>query len=407
MTPLYILLLFGPIALADDKEKLISVIAIFRHGDRAPTDRLSNKTYLSSFPNGLGELSDRGIENSYRLGTFLRDRYVNNGFLRKPVLPSQVSRKLFDTPMVAIGFLRQRLTILIRELHSQVYFRSKGNNRCLMSASLVASAMFSVYGRPTTSAVPIYSQEGKDPLLGGTIDCDAEVKRIVAKCGRPPKKSYANFTEFEGMIYECLQLNKKSKLFPTGKSFELVDSLINEYYNGLPVPKWFEDHANEIIDDFIKVENFILGVGEYHDPDILRVKSGLLLNSTLYTLKSNWEQFVANGSLEKRKFVAYSTQDWLIQAFMESLGIREAAIGDGYPPYSSLLIFELRKIKDLPVVKVFYRDPHTSLLADVTKSVRGCKQCDACPLELLLSCCPQYTTADKEKECYHKESRSR
>ncbi|EYC26934.1 hypothetical protein Y032_0009g434 [Ancylostoma ceylanicum] len=377
MTPLYILLLFGPIALADDKEKLISVIAIFRHGDRAPTDRLSNKTYLSSFPNGLGELSDRGIENSYRLGTFLRDRYVNNGFLRKPVLPSQV------------------------------YFRSKGNNRCLMSASLVASAMFSVYGRPTTSAVPIYSQEGKDPLLGGTIDCDAEVKRIVAKCGRPPKKSYANFTEFEGMIYECLQLNKKSKLFPTGKSFELVDSLINEYYNGLPVPKWFEDHANEIIDDFIKVENFILGVGEYHDPDILRVKSGLLLNSTLYTLKSNWEQFVANGSLEKRKFVAYSTQDWLIQAFMESLGIREAAIGDGYPPYSSLLIFELRKIKDLPVVKVFYRDPHTSLLADVTKSVRGCKQCDACPLELLLSCCPQYTTADKEKECYHKESRSR
>ncbi|EPB66563.1 hypothetical protein ANCCEY_14347 [Ancylostoma ceylanicum] len=100
-------------------------------------------------------------------------------------------------------------------------------------------------------------------------------------------------------------------------------------------------------------------------------------------------------------------QDWLIQAFMESLGIREAAIGDGYPPYSSLLIFELRKIKDLPVVKVFYRDPHTSLLADVTKSVRGCKQCDACPLELLLSCCPQYTTADKEKECYHKESRSR
>ncbi|RCN46895.1 histidine acid phosphatase [Ancylostoma caninum] len=171
---------------------------LFRHGDRAPTDRVSNKTYLSSFSNGLGELSNKGIENTYRLGTFLRERYVDNGFLRRPVLPSQV------------------------------YFRSKGNNRCLMSASLVASAMFSVYGRPTTSAVPIYTQEGRDWLLGGSVDCEAEVKRIVTQCGRTPKKSYVNFTEYEGLIFECLHLNKKSKLFPTGKSFEIVDSLINE-----------------------------------------------------------------------------------------------------------------------------------------------------------------------------------
>ncbi|KIH66181.1 hypothetical protein ANCDUO_03492 [Ancylostoma duodenale] len=135
----------------------------------------------------------KGIENTYRLGTFLRERYVDNGFLRRPVLPSQV------------------------------YFRSKGNNRCLMSASLVASAMFSVYGQPTTSAVPVYTQEGKDSLLGGGIDCDAEVNRIVAQCGRTPKKSYAN-----------------------------VSSM---YFNGLPMPKWFEEHKGEIIGDFIKMDS--------------------------------------------------------------------------------------------------------------------------------------------------------
>ncbi|KAL6736303.1 hypothetical protein Aduo_006670 [Ancylostoma duodenale] len=276
-----------------------------------------------------------------------------------------------------------------------------------MSASLVASAMFSVYGQPTTSAVPVYTQEGKDSLLGGGIDCDAEVNRIVAQCGRTPKKSYANFTEYEGLVYECLQLNKKSKLFPTGKSFEIVDSLINEYFNGLPMPKWFEEHKGEIIGDFIKVQNFVLGVGEHHEPGILRVKSGLLLNGTLYTLKTNWERFVRNGRLEKKKFIAYSTQDWLIQSFMESLGIREAALGDGYPPYNTLLILELRRVKDMPVVKVFYRDPHTSLLMDVTSSIRGCKGYVACPLELLLACCPQYITANREEECHPKKSKLR
>lgn len=57
----------------------------------------------------------------------------------------------------------------------------------------------------------------------------------------------------------------------------------------------------------VQVENFIIGVGEYHDPDILRIKAGLLLNSTLYTFKTNWEQFLAEGSVETKKFIAYST----------------------------------------------------------------------------------------------------
>ncbi|RCN46896.1 hypothetical protein ANCCAN_07075 [Ancylostoma caninum] len=173
------------------------------------------------------------------------------------------------------------------------------------------------------------------------------------------------------------------------------------------MPKWFEEHKGEIIHDFIKVQNFILGVGEYHHPGILRIKSGLLLNTTLYNLKTNWERFVTNGSLEKKKFIAYSTQDWLIQSFMESLGIREAALGDGYPPYNTLLILELRRVKDMPVVKIFYRDPNTSLLMDVTSSIRGCKQYAACPLELVLGCCPQYTTANREEECLPKKSKLR
>ncbi|KAK6738645.1 hypothetical protein RB195_020639 [Necator americanus] len=379
MTSLYLLLIFGSTTIfAGETDKLISVVVLFRHGDRAPTDRVSNISWMSYFPNGLGELTDRGIENSFRLGKYLRDRYVSSGFLRVPLLPSQV------------------------------YFRSRGNNRCLMSASLIASAMFGSIDRPTEAAVPVYSQEGKDLLLGGTSDCVAEVKRMKAVCGKTPKSHYENFTEFHGVVYECLQLHKKSKIFPNGKSFEIADSLINEHKNGLPMPDWFHEHKEEFYRSLYKVENFMLGSGEYHNPDILRIKSGLLLHTVLNMFKSNWEKFLTHGSLEKKKFVAFSTQDWLIHSFMDALGIRAAALGEtGYPPYNTLVILELRKINDVPVIKAYYRDPLTETLNDVTSSIRGCGSYSACPLKDVLNCCGQYITSDKEEECHPKKSTQR
>ncbi|VDO81326.1 unnamed protein product [Heligmosomoides polygyrus] len=244
----YQLFLINTVALANDSNKLISVIVLFRHGARAPTDKLSNQTYQQYFPNGLGELTSKGIEHSYLLGKFLRDRYVATGFLRTPLLPSQV------------------------------YFRSKANNRCLMSASLVANGMFDVDGRPSGAVVPIYSQEKGDRLLSGTLGCDVELKRINDTCGRQPAPSYTN------------------------------------YQNGLPMPPWFDEHRKEIYGSFVKVENFIIGAGEYHNPDVLRVKSGFLLYTVLNQLKSNWERFASQGALEKNKFIAYSTPFPLLMA---------------------------------------------------------------------------------------------
>ncbi|KAJ1364641.1 hypothetical protein KIN20_024770 [Parelaphostrongylus tenuis] len=352
-------------------DKLVSVIVLFRHGARAPTDRLSNRTYEKFFPNGLGELTSVGIENSYRLGKFLGERYVASGFLRSPLLPSQV------------------------------HFRSVANNRCLMTASLVGSGMFEVDGISTTGIVPIYSQENGDMVLTAPINCSADIKRIFDTCGRAPKSSYKKFTEFQGFIYECLGLHKLSGLFRSGTSFEIADSLINEYENGLQMPKWFESYKSEIYQSFVKVENFMLGAAEFHNSAILRLKSGFLLHTVLQHLDSSWQQFILEGSLKRKKFVAYSTQDWLMQAFMDSLGIRAQAVGDSsLPKYNSLIILELRSVKGMPFVKAFYRDPINEVLMDVSSAIRGCSTRTGCPLPLVLSCCDSYITSNPEKECY-------
>ncbi|VDM81032.1 unnamed protein product [Strongylus vulgaris] len=206
------IIIFGVFALievifvSDNRPKKVESInfPIFRHGDRAPTDRLSNQSFINYFPYGLGRLTRKGIENSYHLGTFLRKRYVETGFLHLP-------------------------------LHvDQVYFRSKANDRCLMSASLVANAMFNV-DKEIVPMAPIYTQESNDWLLSSNVNCAAELKRDVAKCGWTPKADYDDFTEFEGLIFECLGLHKNNKLFPDGKSFKIADSLINEVSHNVSI----------------------------------------------------------------------------------------------------------------------------------------------------------------------------
>ncbi|KJH40339.1 histidine acid phosphatase [Dictyocaulus viviparus] len=377
-------LIFGASALADDDlSQLVSVIVLFRHGARAPTDRISNASHREFFSNGLGELTNIGIEHSYDLGRFLQKRYVNNGFLRSPLLPSEV------------------------------YFRSRAINRCLMSASLVGSGMFDVNGTSNRPVVPIYSQEKNDmsrnksitesilQLLSSRSNCTAEVKVVFNMCGRTFGRSYKNFVEYQGFIFECLGLQNTSEAFHDGKSFEVIDSLITEYQNGLPMSDWFERHKKEIFENFVKVENLITGVAEYHDVSMLRIKSGHLLYTVFEQLKSNWQQFLESNSVKKRKFIAYSTQDWVMYAFLESLGIREFAINDNsLPKYNSLIIIELRKLSDMPVVKVFFRDPTEETLKDVTFAIRGCNSSNHCPLQLLLNCCNSYLTANPLQECY-------
>nr|CAH7742758.1 unnamed protein product [Callosobruchus chinensis] len=58
-------------------EELITVVAVFRHGDRAPKVEIPAIKYsdASYWPMGLGELIPLGIQRQYKLGQWLRKRY--------------------------------------------------------------------------------------------------------------------------------------------------------------------------------------------------------------------------------------------------------------------------------------------------------------------------------------------
>lgn len=289
------------------KTGLISATVLFRHGARAPVD-IKNDTMLQQFPNGPGEVTEIGLENTYKLGRFLGKRYVDGGFLRSP------------------------------PLSKQLYFRSRSNNRCLICGGLVGSAMWSSDSDPHFTPIPLYAQEKNDMILTHRDNCALEKTRLSKKCGRDPP------------------------------------SMDNLY-------------------------DFIVGVNEFHQPAVLRLKQGVFMQTLLDNLQKQYDEYKDTGQVAKRKFTAYSTQDWLIMAFLEALGASTAALDGTMPQYNALIIVELSESEGgTGIVEVFYKANHEAELKDITSSVRGCSK-SPCPLATFVGCCDDYKVKDSKQDC--------
>lgn len=335
---------------------------LFRHGARAPTHG-SKDSKPENFPNGLGELTEGGIEGNKKLGQFLQARYVRTKFLRLPLLPSQV------------------------------YFRSKSNNRCLMSVASVGNEMFKG-DKPQLVTVPIYSYEKGEDLLDHPRRCSLEMDRLEHMCKRVPDKSI-NWPMFEAFVFDCMGLMANTTLFKSASDFAEVEALYTEMKNGLTGPDWFESNKDEIIRLYEEVFAYNVGAGH---PETLQLKQGKLLYTIINTLSQYEKQHKNGKKIEKRKFIAYSTQDWILQALLNGLGAEKKALGTTIPNFNSLIIFELVENKKKYSVKVLYKDGLKDTAMDISDAVRNC-EATPCPIEKFIECCDDYKIADPKTIC--------
>ncbi|VDM71024.1 unnamed protein product [Strongylus vulgaris] len=117
--------------------------------------------------------------------------------------------------------------------------------------------------------------------------------------------------------------------------------------------------------------SFIVGVNDYHDVGLLKVKQGYFMYTVKEVLWDYWKDFVRKKKI-RRKFTAYSTQDWLVLAYLHALGCGPSALGTTVPKYNGMVIIELYEGSKKPFVKVYYKDNTMEVPKDITKSVRTC-----------------------------------
>ncbi|CAB3405258.1 unnamed protein product [Caenorhabditis bovis] len=357
-----ILLVLSGARAADGSSSLLFAQVLFRHGARAPSAAFTNATYAQHFPRGLGELTDRGFENSHRLGRLLAKRYVSTGFL--------------DAKMVS----------------KQMYWRSVNLARCLSSAATVGAAMFRDYGRHLH--VPVNTQETGEHLLNYDFSrCHREVEIIREQCphyGTPD--DFDSWPHYEEFVYNCLNI---SSPLLKNRNFRQIEAHLNEYKNGLKLPDEWADNVDELIDIHTAVTHWITGTGRYHDPRKMRIKFGNMMNTLIENMEKAWKSHAEKRAF--RKFNAYSTQDWMLLGILDSFGVLDETLGmRRTPDYNSMIILELW---DDGVVRMLYkRDERDETLIDVSRRIRECGG-DVCRIERLSECCRLYRERTPGASC--------
>ncbi|CAJ0597761.1 unnamed protein product [Cylicocyclus nassatus] len=173
---------------------------------------------------------------------------------------------------------------------------------------------------------------------------------------------------------------------------------LTQDYHHKPVPNWFRSNKRAIYSIIDRVYSFIVGVNDYHDIDLLRVKQGYFLYTITEDLWKQWIDYEQTGKIRK-KFRAYVTDNWLMLAFLHALGCGTSALGKSLPRNNPLIMIELYQGSGIPLVKVFYKDDTMDVPKDVTIDVRDCSF-EHCHLVEFVIRPRFYKTNDSEKACF-------
>ncbi|CAJ0577811.1 unnamed protein product, partial [Mesorhabditis spiculigera] len=347
--------------------ELLQVFNIWRHGDRAPVRMFSSAEAAAHplFKNGLKNLTDQGIQHAFHMGQFIKYKYGD--FLSTP---------------------------------DQVHIRSTSHDRTIRTAQ---EAMRAVFG---DQKVELEVAEGEDWMLKPSyMHCPVLQQLQEAKCPnfvQFPSDYATNFDSYEYDLFRCAGLDKKLKYFGPGKwSFRLMESILNEALNnylflGTNVT---DGHVREARKMYRKVQRITLGIGPYHEPELLRVYSGELLFDITSKMKAqiDCDKTESCGPII---FHGYSSQDLQIFPMLEIFNSTRAAVGGDAPLYTSGIFIELWAGDDYDYyVKVFYRQDYSDNLVELNQYLPHCRGKAFCDFEDFVYGISDFITSSNQLAC--------
>ncbi|GMT14880.1 hypothetical protein PFISCL1PPCAC_6177, partial [Pristionchus fissidentatus] len=375
-------LLFLSFIEGSTKERLLFVQSLWRHGERAGNkgDSLHDKTL---FKYGIGELTEAGINNTYNVGRWLRNRYVDRQQFLSPIMDPK-----------------------------ELYIQSVDVSRCLMSAESVGQGMFNADGRYAPLPVAVHSRPKETDwmLAFKWSNCDGLGREFSRLCSDYPLISTLDdYSKYEVQSFRCSNASLNATFFTTAERYQLIEPLIALDLAGAKLPEWYTQElrkeAREVSDQSLR---FQLGLGEFHNKRILRFSTGLLIETLQKELLHKWNCMKNNqfdlhcAAIHPIKFRAFSTQDFVINSLLETLGEEARSIALApfdSPQYNALILIELWDFEGTPKVKVLYRpDAFKEEATVITHLVRGCSK-EYCSLDLFDSCCREIRTSNPKEEC--------
>lgn len=296
------LLLASCTSIASANPQLVFVADLIRHGDRTPTEIIPTSPY--AWPQGLGQLTAKGMQQEYQLGQKFRELYVKQFKL----LPEHYERQT-------------------------MYVRSSDMDRTLMSAE---SLLYGLYPTGTGPLMPFNYQPipihtiptSQDTLLTATDADKKEFKLLFKKYVVKQKewqqwqaKLQPNFKRWSDL--SGLKIDTLKDLTP------LVGNYVIRQIYHIPMPPGFTAQDKKEFEDL------------YHWQHAFIFKQKPLayfMGHTLVDQVTDYMQQVKQGKTPL-KFVLFSAHDSTILGVMSFMGV---SLNEN-PHYASDVKFELYK----------------------------------------------------------------
>ncbi|CAG9857410.1 unnamed protein product [Phyllotreta striolata] len=353
------------LTLADPSSELITVVAVFRHGDRAPLRSWPNDIYFDDkyWPNGLTQLTEKGKIRAHSLGKWFRKYYRN-----------------FTSDIYS---------------PKDIYMYSTDVDRCLMSAQSFLLGLYPPKGYQVWNEaipwqpIPVHTaQRHKDDVVLDKRPCPKH-KKLYQQAKRAV---YKNLEEKYKVIYDTLkEYTGWANITP-----ELVEDFVNQIYvydnyNKTFIPDWAKKvycHPD------VKYLAYLALQTSTSTKTLARLKIGPFFHKII----CHFENFTCGAPNAETgpKFYAFSCHDSCLIHLMNAMGVYDSRqIG-----FSDSLIFELRKSRDGNFyVNLVYRrhDGKQEWVEDLTMNECGF-DCDYIKFKDLMSEITVHID-EREKEC--------
>lgn len=284
---------------------------LFRHGDRSPIVNIPSILHNlpSAWSQGLGKLTDKGVEQHFLLGKWLRSKY--QGFV-----PSKYNS-------------------------SNYHIRSTDFDRTLMSAMANAAGFYNESSSPLApyginwSPIPVHTKPQVTDALLGVSPCPY---RDSLQKSQMDSQSSMEFEKKHSDLFD--KLTSVAGVGPVNRHniWSIADFITCMVSHNITLPSWC---TKELLTELYEVSRFYWVKRYASSNDIIRLEIGVFLNTFVKHIRSiiHGQQLDISDEhpLSTEHIIVYSAHDTDVTYLLAGFGVYDnQTIG-----YASTVILEL------------------------------------------------------------------